>query len=194
MAMSHADGLADLYREEGERVLMFLTRRTWDAEVAVELTAETFALALGSWGKLGSLAAEQQRAWLFTVARRQLARYVRRAKVERRAIERLGMEVPAVDPDEAAEIERRAGLEELRELIALELARLGAAPREALRLRVVEERPYGEVARMLGVSEQTARARVSRALRRLGDALEARREGGGLELPGRCPAPQEGRS
>jgi hypothetical protein len=47
---------------------------------------------------------------------------------------------------------------------------------------------------MLGVSEQTARARVSRALRRLGDALEARREAGALELPGRCPAPQEGRS
>jgi DNA-directed RNA polymerase specialized sigma24 family protein len=33
-----------------------------------------------------------------------------------------------------------------------------------LQLRVVEERPYAQVAAALGVSEQTARARVSRAL------------------------------
>jgi len=47
--MSDAQALADLYRREGEKVLIFLTRRTWDAEVALELTAETFALAIGRW-------------------------------------------------------------------------------------------------------------------------------------------------
>jgi RNA polymerase sigma factor (sigma-70 family) len=128
------------------------------------------------------------------VARRQLARYVRRAKVERRALERLGMEIPAVDAEEAAEIERRAGLEQLREGIAAELSRLGSTGREALRLRIVEERPYEEVAELLGVSEQAARARVSRALRRLGDALEARPDAGALGPRTACPAPQEGGS
>ncbi len=194
MAMGHASELADLYRDEGERLLMFLTRRTWDAEVALELTAETFALALASWGKLGALTVEQQRAWLFTVARRQLARYVRRAKVERRAVERLGMQVPVMDAGEAAEIERRAGLEELRRELAAELSRLDSAGRDAVRLRIVEERPYAEVAAMLGVSEQAARARVSRALRRLGDALEAGRDTSGLGLSRACAAPQEGGS
>jgi DNA-directed RNA polymerase specialized sigma24 family protein len=84
--MDDADAFSELYRREGEPVLIFLTRRTWDGETALELTAETFAVALRAWRKLGVLGPEQQRVWLFTVARRQLARYLRRAKVERRAL------------------------------------------------------------------------------------------------------------
>jgi DNA-directed RNA polymerase specialized sigma24 family protein len=43
---------------------------------------------------------------------------------------------------------------------------------------VVAQLPYGDVARSLGTSEQSARARVSRALRRLTDALEISDPGG----------------
>jgi RNA polymerase sigma-70 factor (ECF subfamily) len=170
--MDDAEAFSELYRREGEPVLIFLTRRTWDGETALELTAETFAVALGSWRKLGALAPEQQRAWLFTVARRQLSRYLRRAKVERRAVQRLGMQLPQVEHDDLLLIERRAGLPELRRAVELELARLSSAQRDALRLRVVEERSYEEISIALGVSEQTARARVSRGLRALARALE----------------------
>jgi RNA polymerase sigma factor (sigma-70 family) len=170
--MDDVDAFSQLYRREGEAVLIFLTRRTWDGETAMELTAETFAVALRSWRKLGGLGVEQQRAWLFTVARRQLARYLRRATVERRAVQRLGMQIPEVDHEELLAIERRAGLPELRLTIALELARLSSTQREALRLRVLEERSYREISLELGVSEQTVRARVSRGLRALARALE----------------------
>jgi RNA polymerase sigma-70 factor (ECF subfamily) len=97
---------------------------------------------------------------------------VRRAKVERKAVQRLGMQVPQVEHDDLLLIERRAGLPELRRAVELEFARLGSAQREALRLRVVEERSYEEISRALGVSEQTVRARVSRGLRVLARALE----------------------
>ena len=40
-------------------------------------------------------------------------------------------------------------------------------------MRVVDDLPYEEVARRLGVSEPTARARVSRGLRALQGALAA---------------------
>lgn len=171
--MDDVEAFCELYRREGESVLLFLTRRTWDGELALELTAETFAVALASWGKVARLAAEQQRAWLFTVARRLVSRYVRRARVERRAIQRLGMQVPHVEHDDLAAIERRAGLPELRSALKRELGRLSGAQREALRLRVVEERGYDEIAALLGVSEPTVRARVSRGLRKLSTALEA---------------------
>lgn len=69
-------------------------------------------------------------------------------------------------------IEQRAGLAGLRELVARELGRLSHEHQRALQLRVVEERSYEDAARELGVSEPTARARVSRGLRRLGVALE----------------------
>lgn len=170
--MDDADAFSELYRSEGESVLIFLTRRTWDGETALELTAETFALALRSWRRLSKLAPEQQRAWLFTVARRQLSRYLRRAKIERRAIRRLGMQLPEMDQEDVLLIEQRAGLPELRQTLERELSRLSAAQREALRLRVVEERSYEEMALALGISEQTARARVSRGLRALSRALE----------------------
>jgi len=170
--MDDAEAFSELYRSEGESVLIFLTRRTWDGETALELTAETFAVALRSWRRLSTLAPEQQRAWLFTVARRQLARYLRRAKVERRAVHRLGMQLPEVDQEDLELIERRAGLPELRRTLEHELSRLSDGQREALRLRVLEEHSYEEMAAQLGISEQTARARVSRGLRALSRALE----------------------
>jgi RNA polymerase sigma factor (sigma-70 family) len=171
--MENAEAFAELYRREGEAVLIFLTRRTWDGETALELTAETFAIALRSWRRVSSLVAEQQRAWLFTVARRQLSRYLRRAKVERRAVERLGMQLPVIEQDDLALIEQRAGLPDLRRVLALELERLTSAQRMALQLRVVEERSYEEIAATLDISEQTARTRVSRALRALSLAMDS---------------------
>lgn len=170
--MDDAEAFSALYRDEGEAILLFLTRRTFDGELAVELTAETFAIALRSWAKLAPMQREQQRAWLFTVAARQFSGYLRRARVERRALRRLGVQVPELEHEDLLAIERRAGLQELRASVARELERLSAAQCEALRLRVVEERPYREVAATLGVSEQTARARVSRGLRLLARALE----------------------
>lgn len=170
--MDDAGAFSQLYKNEGESVLIFLTRRTWDGETALELTAETFAVALSSWRRLSALAPEQQRAWLFTVARRQVARYLRRAKVERKAIRKLGMQLPEVDEEDLLLIEERAGLPELRLALERELSRLSGAQREALRLRVLEEHSYEEMAHLLKISEQTARARVSRGLRALSRALE----------------------
>lgn len=172
VVMDDADAFSELYQREGESVLIFLTRRTWDGETALELTAETFAVALRSWRKLRALTAEQQRAWLFTVARRQLGRYLRRATVERKAVQRLGMQIPTVDHDDLLLIERRAGLPELRHALERELARLSPTQRDALQLRVIEERSYEEIALQLGISQQTVRARVSRGLRALAHALE----------------------
>lgn len=169
--MDDADAFAELYRSESEAVLIFLTRRTLDGETALDLTAETFAIAMRSWRTLRGLGHEQRRAWLFTVARRQLSHYLRRASVERRATHKLGIQAPRISQDDLALIERRAGLEELRAVLGRELASLSAEQREALSMRVVQERSYEEIAATLGVSEQTVRARVSRGLRRLGRAL-----------------------
>lgn len=60
--MEDADALSRMYERDSERVLLFLARRTLDADVAVELTAETFALALSSWRRLRELTPEQARA------------------------------------------------------------------------------------------------------------------------------------
>lgn len=155
--MNDADAFSAMYERDGERVLMFLARRTFDAELAVDLTAETFAVALGSWRRLRGLEPEQVRAWLFTVARRQHRRYLRNARVERRALQRLGIQVRVVREDDLALIEERAGLTQ-------------ALSSSATILRSCE------VASLLGITEPTARAPVARGLRALTSALDARRQ------------------
>jgi RNA polymerase sigma factor (sigma-70 family) len=173
MTRMDPDEFARWYREEAEAVLLFHTRRTFDAEVALELTAETFAEAWRSRRSMRATGGVEQRAWLFTIARRRWGAYLERGRVERKALARLRMTMPVFHEDDLAEIHERAGLPALRREVAEQLAGLSATHREALQLRIVDERDYPDVARALGVSEQTARARVSRGLRALGRALDA---------------------
>jgi RNA polymerase sigma-70 factor (ECF subfamily) len=172
--MLDADAFAALYDEMVDNVTIFIARRTLDAELALDLTAETFAQAFRGRKSFRGTTEAELRAWLYTIARRQVSRYHRRGAVERRALEALGATMPEVSEDDLREIEELAGLDTLRTVLGDELQRLSHDQREALRLRVVEERPYPEVADALGVSEQTARARVSRGLRSLARALEPR--------------------
>jgi RNA polymerase sigma-70 factor (ECF subfamily) len=69
-------------------------------------------------------------------------------------------------------IEELMDTEEVRGQVAEAFALLPADQRQAVNLRVVEGKTYDEVAALTGASEQTARARVSRGLRRLGTLLE----------------------
>jgi RNA polymerase sigma-70 factor (ECF subfamily) len=165
-----ADDIARLYGTHAHALVTYFARRTFDAQAAAELMAETFASAVADRRRFRG---DDAGAWLYGIARHQLLQWYRRAGVERRALARLGLDPPGLTDDEYERIEELSGLAELRGRVA-EL--LGALPGEhqlALRLRVVEERSYAEVAAALGVDEQAARARVSRALRCLAADLEA---------------------
>jgi sigma-70-like protein len=119
------DGFVAFYRRESELVLRFCARGVLDAEAALDLCAETFAQAFrGRRGFRGSTEAEA-RAWILTIARRQVARYLKQGVLDRCARNALGLQTPALAPDDVQEIERLAGLEALREALAEELGRLG---------------------------------------------------------------------
>jgi RNA polymerase sigma-70 factor (ECF subfamily) len=180
--MTRGEAFVALYEAEAKGVLVFFARRTFDAQVALDLTAETFAQAWRGWSRVRLDSREEVRAWLFTIARRQLGRYYRRGRVEQRALRLLRIRTPSVHQDDTVQIERAAQLGSVRGLIGEGLAALSDEQREALQLRVVDELPYVEVARQLGVSEATARARVSRGLRALSVALEPVLASEGWEL------------
>jgi RNA polymerase sigma factor (sigma-70 family) len=103
-------------------------------------------------------------AWLYAIARHRVIDFNRRGSVERAALSKLSFQRRELTDEEYERVEELAGLAELREQIALGMDGLPSEQRAALQLRIVEERSYAEVAESLGVSEQTARARVSRAL------------------------------
>lgn len=164
MTLGHED-ISELYREHSPLLLRYLMRRTFDAQAAVELMAETFAVAYEKRATCRDDAAA--RAWVFGIADNLLREFYRSGNTERRAVERLGIAVPEVEDDDFARIEELAGTSELRGAIAEALRGLSDEHRVALDLRVVQERSYPEVAAAMGVSEQVARARVSRALKKL---------------------------
>lgn len=156
-----------LYARHAGELLAFLARRTYDPDAAVDLLAETFAVAFRDRRQFHGADLEAARAWLFGITRHQLAQYFRHGRVKRRAAARLGVERRALSVPEYDRIEELAASRELREAIGAGLAALAVEQRDVLRLRVVEGRPYAEVAAELGISEENARARTSRALRSL---------------------------
>jgi RNA polymerase sigma-70 factor, ECF subfamily len=167
------EGLGVLYRAESERLLAFFVRRTYDAQLALDLTGETFARAFERSGGFRGSSQEQAAAWVWGIARNVLADTLRRGSAERRALRRLHVQPPALSTDEQAELEATSGLADLRAMVEAALASLAPEQREALRLRVVNELDYATVAERLGISQQAARARVSRGLRTLAASLDA---------------------
>lgn len=154
------------YRRHEDRVLGYFLARVGDPEVAADLTAETFAAALVSAHRFRPRKKKPASAWLFGIARNNLAMSRRSGRVEARARRRLGM-APVVLTDEA--------IERITELNQTPLALMDELPgdqREAIRARVIDERDYPEIAMDLRCSEAVVRKRVSRGL----GALRARME------------------
>jgi RNA polymerase sigma-70 factor (ECF subfamily) len=166
-----ADDISDLYARHARRIVVFFARRTYDAETAVELMAETFAAAVADRARFRGTGEEEAVAWLYGIARNRYGSWLRHARVERKALTRLGLQAPQLSDAELERIDELAGTAKLRAEVAGQLEALTPDHRVALQLRVVEECSYEDLASRLGISEQTARARVSRALRALGRAV-----------------------
>lgn len=161
--------IGDLYRAECERMLVYFARRVYDAQLALDLVGETFARAYESRDRFTG---EDGAAWAWGIARNVLHDSYRRGDAERRALRRMGAERVELSDEECRRIEELAGLEDLRALVLAALEGLTPDQRAAVQLRVVDELDYPQVALRLGVSEATARARVSRGLRALAAALD----------------------
>jgi RNA polymerase sigma-70 factor (ECF subfamily) len=151
-------------------VLRWSLRETGNREVAADLVAETFAAALiaspryrPGKGSVGT--------WLLGIARNKLRESRRRRRIEDSARRRVGLDPAAFGE---ADFERVEELSSLDAGVVELLETLPPALREAVSLRVIEERPYEEIAEQLRCSESVVRQRVSRGLRTLKSELEER--------------------
>jgi RNA polymerase sigma-70 factor (ECF subfamily) len=144
--------MENIYREIGPELLGFFHRRHGSSEAAEDLLQETFAAVMKHPERL--MQADSPRAYLFGVARNLSAEMYRRSHPteEMPAESQTNDEEPA-DPR----------LEVMREGIA----RLDAASRQVLELRLYRELSYEEMAAALGVPVGTIRSRLYNAVRRL---------------------------
>lgn len=153
-------------------LLGFFARRTLDGQVAADLTAETLADAFASRRRFRDRGDGSASAWLYTIAYRKFGRYIRRRRVEDTARRSLGFERLELGPDDIERVEALIDFERVGRAVAAAFSELRPDQSEALRLRVIEGRPYGEIAEALGCSEDVVRARVSRGLKRLAAQLD----------------------
>jgi RNA polymerase sigma factor (sigma-70 family) len=160
----------EVYRRHERIVVAFLARRTGDAELTADLTAETFATALLHAGRFRDELGDSALGWLLGIARHAWLHGLERKQSERSACQRLGIELSISD----ASLERIEAFIDAAQpdnpLLAL-LAALPAEQRDAVRAHVLDERSYRELADELQVSPATLRQRVSRGLAHLRAAI-----------------------
>jgi DNA-directed RNA polymerase specialized sigma24 family protein len=162
---SNPEAFAIFYRRHVRGVLSFFRRRTATVEIAFDLTAETFAAALEAAPRY-QLRAEPARGWLYGIAWNKLYEANRRGRAEDTARRALGMAPVLLTDVGVARIESLAGGPALEALESLP-----SAQRDAVRARVIDDRPYDEIAAELACSESVVRQRVSRGVRAMRDRL-----------------------
>jgi RNA polymerase sigma factor (sigma-70 family) len=162
----------ELYERYAPRVHGFHLARARDAQAAHDLTAETFAQAWLVRRRFRDEAGGSAGPWLFAIARHVLSASVRRRRIEQSACARLGLLLPreteAAQPTEVW----LDGLDEA-------LAGLTEGEHDAIRLRVLGDLEYDEVARELRTTPAAARVRVHRGLTKLRNRLTQRTEAAG---------------
>jgi RNA polymerase sigma-70 factor (ECF subfamily) len=158
------------YAAHARAVEAYLAPRTGSREAAKDLAADTFATALARRGQFRGSSPPEERAWILAIARSQLSHHWRRASIERRAVATFEIEGGFAD-EPTVHVEQRCDIERARPHLLAALSALPAVQRRTVALRVVHDLEYDEIAEQTGVSEQVARARVSRGLRALAGRL-----------------------
>ena len=159
------DAFAQFYALHVERISVYFVRRVFDPEIAVDLTAEAFAVALECRAQFRGASAEEEQGWLFGIARNLLSTYWRKGHSEQSAARRLGLERAPLGTEDIEYLHHRAGLGELRARLAATLGAVTPEQAAAITARVLQERDYAEIATEFNTTPDVIRARVSRGLR-----------------------------
>jgi RNA polymerase sigma-70 factor (ECF subfamily) len=156
------DAFAALYDRYALRAAQWAGRAGIPAPDVIDVVGELFAQAWRSRRRFRDPGDGSAAAWLHAIVRHIAAHYHRRGTVEASARRRLGLalEVSASVEEEAESLLVGSRLEAA-------LRALPPAQATAVRLRVVDELDYAEIATRLSCTPVTARKHVSLGLRLL---------------------------
>ena len=161
----------DVYVAYRTSVLAYFVRRVLDPELALDLMAETFAEVFSTLERFRGTSEREGQAFLWAVARSRLAAWHRKGEVERRHLERIGVPVPSLGPQEYERIEQLADLERFAPMLDRALRELTPQQRHLVEERIEKGRSYDELAVELDTTAPALRNMLARALRRLGTVL-----------------------
>jgi RNA polymerase sigma-70 factor (ECF subfamily) len=164
MAEDAFEAVVGAHHAEIRRYLLRITARASDAD---DLSQETFLRAFRAYRALP--AGANVRAWLFTIATNLGRNHFRGQSRRRRAYAAVAMEMPMSAPERA---DGRVIAEEARARIEQVVNGLPEKQRLAFIMRKLHELDYPEIGTSLRCSEESARAHVFQALRKIRRGLD----------------------
>jgi RNA polymerase sigma factor (sigma-70 family) len=159
--------VAALYLEHADELRRFLTGVLRDADLAGDVLQAAFArlIELGHTVREGA----SRKSWLFSVAYHEALKIRRREASEHKAVGRIAAKYDAAAGDERAD--SRLVRWETVERVRAALNRLPGEQREVVRLRIVEEKKFAEIAAELKLPLGTVLSRMQLALAKLRKSL-----------------------
>lgn len=158
-----------LYERYYNPIFRFIYQRTAKEELAADLTAQTFLKAMQNLKKY-KFKGVPFSAWLFRIASNEVALHFRKSK-----------KAPVVTiedhhiKDIEDEIEDKQQLEVNIETLELAIQDLNPEEVELIRMRFFEKRPFKEVSEIMGITENNAKVRLYRLLKKLKKLFEKHR-------------------
>lgn len=150
-----------LYERYFKKVFLFVLHRVGDRDTAGDLTQQVFLSALNHIGRY-QFRGLPFSAWLFRIAVNQCNDYFRKAKRSRTVVID---EVPLENLYE--ELTADQTLDEWQRMLPTILEQLPPDELQVIELRFFENRPFKEVADILGITETYAKVRTYRILDRM---------------------------
>lgn len=150
------DAFEAWYRAEFPRVSKAMALATGDPGLGEEAAAESFALALLHWSRVGAM--DSPGGWVYATALNQVRRSWRRQRLETRYLRRCRLQEvpPPQEPDTA---------------LWRAVAELSTRARTAVALRYVADLSEAEIAAVMNVTRGTVATTLSRARKRLAEQL-----------------------
>lgn len=155
-----------LYNRYYESVFRFVLRRTSDEALTADLCSQIFLKAMENLQKYQHRGVPFS-AWLFRIASNEVAQHFRNVQksrvvhVEERT---LGEVVEEIEEDDF-ELDRQQLLEALETLKPDDM--------QLIEMRFFEQRPFKEVAEILGITENNAKVKTYRILQRMKKKLNS---------------------
>ena len=178
---------SEMYKANYAGVVGFLSARMWGSDIALDLADDTMSSAFENWERFEYHGPGPTFVWLCQIAKRRRIDFLRKFFAREFGFSDVFPDFDegdgTVSPPEESFLGGDLGLPELEVLKAEgmkvlydALGRLRPADRQALVLRLIDEKGYDEMARMVKAAEATMRQRVSRARQRItemaGDELK----------------------
>ncbi|GGS58486.1 DNA-directed RNA polymerase sigma-70 factor [Planobispora rosea] len=161
--------LEAFYRRHVDAVMRFVVRRVSDPHLAADLTADVFLAAMDS-AHTYRPGRGSEIAWLYGVARNVMAAQQRKAIREVRVTSRISGR-RLMDDDDLGRMEERIDAERQMRGALEAMRELPEGERAVLELVAVDQLTVAEAAEALGIRQVTARVRLHRARRALGDVV-----------------------